>query len=183
MSDGDEDAEDVFAQIMSKPSIDFSEAPSVATLRSRFSVDASRAPSVATLVKGDFPSRASTGRPPRKQEQPKMNKEDASTIDSVTATDKENESVSTYSPSISFVPSFGSRAPVNPREQWQHHRHATPENLCLSPLQRTPMQARKWRTLAAEAKQRDRAKNTGKSNSKKLQKNRKAFKERSLNVF
>ena len=48
---------------------------------------------------------------------------------------------------------FRDAALVRPTEQRDHR--ATPGTLLLSPMQRTPMQARKWRTLAAAAQEKD----------------------------
>jgi hypothetical protein len=69
--------------------------------------------------------------------------------------------------------SFADKAKVNPREQQHRAPHGA---LCLSPLQRTPMQARKWRTLAAAAKKKDRTK---KGSSKKQS----GLRERSSNAI
>jgi hypothetical protein len=69
--------------------------------------------------------------------------------------------------------SFTDKAKVNPREQQHHAPHGA---LCLSPLQRTPMQARKWRTLAAAAKEKDLTK---KGSSKKHS----GLRERSSNLM
>jgi hypothetical protein len=52
---------------------------------------------------------------------------------------------------------------VNPCEQ----RHPVRGSLCLSPVQRTPVQARKWRTLAAAAKEKEQQKQKQQGSSKK----------------
>jgi hypothetical protein len=67
------------------------------------------------------------------------------------------------------------RGQVNPADAYNHHESAA--NLCLSPRQRTPMQARKWRTMAAAAQEKESSK---KSTSKRS--NRKTLSERSVNV-
>ena len=80
--------------------------------------------------------------------------------------DKENRLVY-YSPSGSTLCSY---SPLPPMSQTTDSGinstvKATPKSpsaLCLSPLQRTPLQARKWRTLAAQAEA-----NKGTTNSKK----------------
>jgi hypothetical protein len=74
--------------------------------------------------------------------------------------------------------SFTDKAKVNPREQQHRAPHGV---LCLSPLQRTPMQARKWRTLAAAAKEQDLTK---KGSSKKgSSKMHSGLRERSSNAI
>lgn len=61
---------------------------------------------------------------------------------------------------------FRDDAPVRPVEL-SHHR-PQPGDLVLSPMQRTPMQARKWRALAAAAQEKDRkSKNTQREKSLK----------------
>lgn len=67
------------------------------------------------------------------------------------------------------------RGQVNPTDVYKHDNTA---NLCLSPTQRTPMQARKWRTLAAAAHENDK----NKKSTVKRGNNKKAFSERSINV-
>merc|ERR1712150_108975 len=115
----DESEIDAFAGIRSKPSIDGSEAPSVATLLRAWK-------------------------------------------------DKENDC-------LKRPPKFTSKAVVNPQSMKNHRKNAaTPANLCLSPTQRTPLQARKWRSLAAEANE--------KETSKQGKKSRNVFRERSMNV-
>lgn len=90
-------------------------------------------------------------------------------------TDKEN-SVSVAPRPGSLGPkvlSFNDRAKVNPQLQ---QCHAPPGELCLSPTKRTPLQARRWRSLAAQAQEKDQAK---KGSSKK----RGLLKERSSNIM
>lgn len=78
-------------------------------------------------------------------------------------------------------------APVKVDEQMQH-QHTQPGSLFLSPTQRTPMQAKKWRQLAEEAKKNDNNKkklfrsNNQAANGKKSRKG-KALSERSSNVL
>lgn len=83
-------------------------------------------------------------------------------------TEKENSRV----PSLD-IKTFKEKATVNPLKQWQH---APPGDLCLSPSRRTPIQAKKWRSLAAQAQESDRAK---KGSAKK----RSLLKERSSNIM
>jgi hypothetical protein len=93
-------------------------------------------------------------------------------------TDKENSSVSIAPRPGSLGPkvlSFADRAKVNPQQQ-QQQRHTPIGDLCLSPTKRTPLQARRWRSLAAQAQEKDQAK---KSSSKK----RGLLKERSSNIM
>lgn len=67
------------------------------------------------------------------------------------------------------------RSQVNPADVYKHDN---PAHLCLSPTQRTPMQARKWRTLAAAAHEKEKNK---KSTVKRG--HRKGLSERSINVL
>jgi hypothetical protein len=67
--------------------------------------------------------------------------------------DEENTTVS----SVPQVLPFRKGAPVRPTEQNQHR--APPGALCLSPMQRTPVQARKWRDLAMAAQEKDSKRN------------------------
>jgi hypothetical protein len=67
---------------------------------------------------------------------------------------------------------FREEAPVKPTEQ--NHR-APPGTLCLSPMQRTPMQARKWRALAVAAQEKD--------NKQQSNRGRKSLSERSINIL
>ena len=69
------------------------------------------------------------------------------------------------------------RGQVKPSEVYKREHAVKTANLCLSPTQRTPMQARKWRTLAAAAHENEKTK---KSTVKRG--NRKAFSERNVNV-
>jgi hypothetical protein len=71
---------------------------------------------------------------------------------------------------------FRKNAPVKPTEQAVH---STPGLLTLSPLQKTPAQARKWRDLAAAAQERNTIKKGGSSN----QTLRPNLGERSVNVL
>jgi hypothetical protein len=71
---------------------------------------------------------------------------------------------------------FRKSAPVKPTEQAVH---STPGLLTLSPLQKTPAQARKWRDLAAAAQERNTIKKGGGSN----QTLRSNLGERSVNVL
>lgn len=64
---------------------------------------------------------------------------------------------------------------VNPTDVY---RHDNTRSLCLSPTQRTPMQARKWRTLAAAANEKDKSK---KSTAKRGN-GRRGLSERSINI-
>lgn len=64
---------------------------------------------------------------------------------------------------------------VNPTDVY---RHDNTRSLCLSPTQRTPMQARKWRTLAAAANEKDKSK---KSTAKRGN-GRRGLSERNINV-
>ena len=82
-------------------------------------------------------------------------------------TEKENSRVPSLGPKTL---SFKEQATVNPHKQWQHE--PTPGDLCISPTRRTPVQAKKWRSLAEN----DRAK---KGSAKK----RGLLKERSSNVM
>jgi len=63
--------------------------------------------------------------------------------------DKENQPVEDMK--LSSV----ANAKVNPHQQNRHK--GPPSGLCLSPVQRTPMQARKWRDLAAAAAAKDKS--------------------------
>lgn len=63
----------------------------------------------------------------------------------------ENSVISAVSRMKSAFP-FREAAPVKPNEQ--NHR-VQPGSVCLSPTQRTPMQARTWRALAAAAHEKD----------------------------
>ena len=76
--------------------------------------------------------------------------------------DKENihSNVSYPSPSTSSIgDGLCSYSPLEMSKNGNSLNHHSPSNivkpqsLCLSPLQRTPMQARKWRTLAAQAEE------------------------------
>jgi hypothetical protein len=69
---------------------------------------------------------------------------------------------------------------VKPTEQRQHR--TAPESLYLSPTQRTPMQARKWRALAAAAQEKD-SKTKGKAFGKGIgpDKPKKGLSERNSN--
>ncbi len=67
------------------------------------------------------------------------------------------------------------KASVNPREQT-----ILSGGLCLSPTTRTPMQARKWRTLAAQAAEKDKNKKSSTSINKKKKKNPKKLKRQGL---
>lgn len=88
---------------------------------------------------------------------------------STVVTNKEN------TVSLTNLHKASGRGQVNPADAYNHHDSVA--NLCLSPTQRTPMQARKWRTMAAAAQEKESSK---KSNSKRS--NRKALSERSINV-
>jgi hypothetical protein len=66
---------------------------------------------------------------------------------------------------------FREAAPVKPNEQ--QHR-ALPGSDCLSKMQRTPTQARKWRVLAAAAHEKDNRRNHH---------GRSSLSERSLNTM
>ena len=91
----------------------------------------------------------------------------------------ESQKENSFAPSLGpKCMSFTDRAKVNPREQRQH---APPSALCLSPTQRTPIQARKWRSLAAAAQEKDRAQKA--SFKKQQQPLRGLLKERSSNVM
>jgi hypothetical protein len=74
--------------------------------------------------------------------------------------------------STTTVLPFRDEAPVKPTEQ--HHR-APPGTLCLSPMQRTPMQARKWRQLAVAAQEKD--------SKQQSNRGRQRLSERSVNVL
>ena len=70
-------------------------------------------------------------------------------------------------------PKLRTGAAVKPEEQKIHRPVAPPGSLHLSPLQRTPMQSRKWRELAASAQKQD-SKKWGKG--KKIAKNKQGSK-------
>ena len=70
------------------------------------------------------------------------------------------------------VPQFREATTVRPNEQ---KPRPTPGSLHLSPMQRTPMQARKWRALAAAAEE--------KGNSKKKSGPRRSLAERPINLI
>ena len=66
--------------------------------------------------------------------------------------DKEN---SVREPSLnSLLKATSTKSQVNPGQVRQHNHHG----LYLSPLQRTPLQARKWRSLAAAAQEKEKVK-------------------------
>jgi hypothetical protein len=76
---------------------------------------------------------------------------------------RSRKSVSSYGESTTMSSILGKenenylpfRSAVNTVKPTEQHIVTEPEALHLSPTQRTPMQARKWRSLAAAAKQRD----------------------------
>ena len=72
-------------------------------------------------------------------------------------------------------------SPTTVRPNEQVHR-ATPGALCLSPMQRTPMQALKWRALVAAAQEKEIQRPFGKSMFPGIPK-RKSLAERNPNVM
>ena len=72
-----------------------------------------------------------------------------------------SNSTTQYSPKLTH----SEKASVNPREQ-----NILTGGLCLSPTTRTPMQARKWRTLAAQAAEKNKNKKSSASTNKKKKK-------------
>ena len=78
---------------------------------------------------------------------------------------------------------FREDAPVKPNEQ-NHRNAALTGALHLSPMHRTPMQARKWRALAAAAQERDSQRNLihNGSSSKDIANNRARLSERHVNL-
>jgi hypothetical protein len=88
-----------------------------------------------------------------------------------TVRQRRQSSIGTAPKGAAVLP-FREEAPVKPNEQ--NHR-APVGALCLSPMQRTPMQARKWRALAVAAQEKD--------SKKKSNRGRKSLSERSINVL
>jgi hypothetical protein len=92
---------------------------------------------------------------------------------SIASTSESTTLPSTMMAKSTTVLPFRDEAPsVKPTEQ--NHR-APPGTLCLSPMQRTPMQARKWRALAVAAQEKD--------SKQQSNQGRQRLSERSVNVL
>jgi hypothetical protein len=79
----------------------------------------------------------------------------------------------------SLLGPFREEAPVKPNEQ---NAPTAPGSLHLSPMQRTPMQARKWRALAAAAQEKDSKRNLS-AKTKIAARGRRSLAERNPNVM